>query len=55
MAREVDAGFDVAAFVDMIGYLARYRDVDLALGDVDVAGLREFFRAWADVLQPDRD
>jgi Nucleotidyl transferase AbiEii toxin, Type IV TA system len=55
LAREVDAGFDIAVFVDMIGYLARYRDVDLTLGDVDVAALREFFREWVDVPQPDRD
>jgi hypothetical protein len=33
-------------FVDMIGYLSRYRDVDLMLGEVDVAALREFFRAY---------
>lgn len=39
LAREVDAGFDVGVFVEMIGLLARYRDVDLALGDVDVAVL----------------
>jgi hypothetical protein len=54
LAREVDAGFDVAVFIDMIGYLARYRDVDLALGDVDVDALRVFFRQWAAELQPDQ-
>lgn len=55
LAREVDAGFLVSVFVDMVGYLARYRDVDLALGDVDVAALRAFFQQWVDELHVGED
>jgi hypothetical protein len=50
LAHEVDAGFEIGVFVEMIGLLARYRDVDLALGDVDVAALRAFFQAWSGEL-----
>jgi hypothetical protein len=51
LAQEVDPGFDVNVFVEMIGSLTRYRDVDLALGEVDVAALRQFFRRWGDELR----
>jgi hypothetical protein len=33
-------------FVDMLRNLNRYRDVDLALGDVDIPALRAFFQQW---------
>ena len=46
LAREVDCGFDVPVFVDMLRHLARYGVVDLALGDVDIAALRAFFQQW---------
>ncbi|MGI8680277.1 MAG: nucleotidyl transferase AbiEii/AbiGii toxin family protein [Jatrophihabitans sp.] len=46
LAREVDAGFDPGVFTDMLKHLARYADVDLALGDVDIAALRAFFQHW---------
>jgi len=46
LAREVDGGFDVRVFVDMLRHLARYSDVDLALGDVDIVALRAFFQQW---------
>ena len=46
LAREVDSGFDVHVFVDMLRHLARYGDVDLALGDVDIVALRAFFQQW---------
>jgi hypothetical protein len=46
LAREVDSGFDVRVFVDMLRHLARYGDVDLALGDVDIVALRAFFQQW---------
>ena len=39
----------------MVGYLARYRDIDLALGDVDVAALRAFFQQWVDELHVGED
>jgi len=46
LAREVDGGFDVPVFVDMLRHLARYGVVDLALGDVDIVALRAFFQQW---------
>lgn len=46
LARQVDAGFDVRVFTEMIDMLSRYADVDLALGEVDVAALRAFFIQW---------
>lgn len=54
LAREVDSGFDVGVFIDMLRYLARYADVDLALGDVDIAALRAFFQQWVTELDPQR-
>lgn len=51
LAREVDSGFDIGVFVDMVRYLARYRDVDLALGDVDISALRAFFGQWITELE----
>lgn len=51
LAREVDGGFDVAVFVDMLSYLARYSEVDLALGDVDIAAPRAFFQHWITELE----
>jgi hypothetical protein len=50
----VDAGFEVGVFVDMIGLLTRYRDVDLDLGFVDVAEVRAFFSDWSAELEPGR-
>jgi hypothetical protein len=52
LAREVDCGFDIGVFIDMLRQLARYCDVDLALGDVDIAALRAFFRQWITDLHP---
>ena len=46
LAREVDTGSDVGIFVEMIGFLRRYSDVELALGEVDIAELRSFFAEW---------
>ncbi len=51
LAREVDAGFDVPVFIDMLRQLARYADLDLALGDVDVDALRVFFQQWTTELE----
>jgi len=51
LAREVDSGFDVRVFIDMLRHLARYGDVDLALGDVDIAALRAFFQQWMTELE----
>ena len=38
----------------MIGLLSRYRDVDLDLGDVNVAEVRAFFAQWSAELEPGR-
>lgn len=46
LAHEVDAGFEIQVFVEMIGMLARRRDADLAGGGVDVGELRAFFDQW---------
>lgn len=51
LAREVDAGFDVPVFIDMLRQLARYADLDLALGDVDIDALRVFFQQWTTELE----
>ena len=53
LARELDSGFDVRVFIDMLRHLARYGDVDLALGDVevDIAALRAFFQQWITELE----
>lgn len=52
LAREVDSGFDVPVFLDMLRHLTRYSDVDLALGDVDIPALRAAFRQWIVELDP---
>jgi len=36
----------------MIGLLPRYGDVDLDLGDVNVAAVRAFFAEWSGELEP---
>jgi hypothetical protein len=46
LAREVDNGFDVGVFIDMLRQLGRYADIDLALGDVDTDALRAFVQQW---------
>jgi hypothetical protein len=40
-----------AMFLEMLRQLARYRDVDLALGDIDIAALRGFFQQWMTELE----
>jgi hypothetical protein len=51
LAAEVDAGFDVAVFADMVAILGRYSDVDLDVGQVDFAALRRFFGELLDRLR----
>ena len=46
LARQLDAGFNVRVFVEMIDMLNKYQDVDLEQGEVDVPALRAFFRQW---------
>jgi hypothetical protein len=57
LAREVDTGFEVAVFVEMIGLLPRYSDLDLDLdlGDVNAAEVRAFFAQWSAELEPGRE
>ncbi len=55
LAREVDAGFDVRVFVEMIHMLNRYPDSELALGGVDVNAVRAFFRQWGAELSGSGD
>jgi hypothetical protein len=55
LAREVDSGFDMRVFLDMLRQLGRYGDVDLGLGlglgDVDIDALRTFFLQWITELE----
>ena len=48
-------GLRVAVFVEMIGLLSRYSDVDLDLGDVNAAEVRAFFAQWSAELEPGRE
>jgi hypothetical protein len=54
LAREIDAGFEVGVFLEMIGLLSRYSnvDLDLDLGDVNAAAVRAFFADWSAHLDP---
>jgi hypothetical protein len=46
-AQEIDAGFDLGVFAEMIGSLGLRADSRLAAAGVaDVGALREFFRQW---------
>lgn len=55
LARQVDAGFDVRVFVEMIHMLNRYPDSELELGGVDVNEVRTFFRQWSAELSGSSD
>lgn len=46
-AAEVDAGFDLAVFADMLGTLGRFTDGEIPITPGDVQALREFFAQWA--------
>lgn len=46
LARDVDRGFEIGVFAEMLKHLARYTDVDLSLGAVDLVALRAFFEQW---------
>lgn len=45
-AAEIDAGFDVLVFADMIASLPRFTDTDIPLPDQPVSALRAFFEDW---------
>ncbi len=53
-AGEINPGFDLPYFVEALDSLPRYADLDLSLGEVDVAALRAFFSEWADELRQDQ-
>ena len=46
-AGQVDAGFDLAVFAEMLRTLSRFADDDLPVGADEVQALREFFVVWA--------
>jgi hypothetical protein len=50
-AGDLNPGFDLPYFVEALDALPRYTDLDLSLGEVDVAALRAFFSEWADELR----
>lgn len=50
LARTIDAGFDVAAFVTALRQVDRYRDEDIPIRSGELPDLRSYFRAWAEEL-----
>ena len=46
-AAEIDAGFSVEVFVDMLAALSRFTDADIPLPHPRVAELRGYFAGWA--------
>lgn len=51
-AAQVDAGFDVHVFAEMLGHIERHTDEELARSTADPAALRAFVRQWrADLLR----
>jgi hypothetical protein len=48
-ATEVDAGFDVQVFTQMLESFDRFRDADVPSDDMQT--LRRFFAAWRDELR----
>jgi hypothetical protein len=50
-AGDINPGLDLPYFVEALDALPRYSDLDLSLGEVDVAALRTFFSEWADELR----
>jgi predicted nucleotidyltransferase component of viral defense system len=53
-AGDLNPGFDLSYFVEALDALPRYADLDLSLGEVEVAALRVFFSEWADELRQNR-
>jgi hypothetical protein len=50
-AAEVDLGFDVEVFAQMLSTLARFQDADLPVAPAEVSALRAFFSDWVDDLR----
>jgi hypothetical protein len=53
-AAEVDMGFDMAVFAQMLGTLSRFEDGELPFPSGQVSELRSFFASWAVELVDDR-
>ena len=45
-AAEIDTGFDIRIFAEMLATLDRFRDAELPLPDEQVVSLRAFFTDW---------
>jgi hypothetical protein len=50
-AAEVDIGFDLHVFSDMLGTLSRFSDEKLPIDTGQVSALRRFFTEWAAELR----
>jgi hypothetical protein len=48
---EVDLGFDVEVFAQMLSTLARFRNADLPVAPEEIPALRAFFAEWVDELR----
>jgi hypothetical protein len=49
-AAEIDAGFSIRIFADMLATLARFRDADLPIPNEQIVALRTFFADWRTAL-----
>ncbi|MGH3982168.1 MAG: nucleotidyl transferase AbiEii/AbiGii toxin family protein [Pseudonocardiaceae bacterium] len=50
-AAEVDGGFDLAIFADMLDTLSRFTDAEIPVSPAEVNLLREFYTQWAAELR----
>jgi hypothetical protein len=50
-AAEVDSGFDLTIFADMLDTLSRFTDAEIPIEPAEVNVLREFFAQWATELR----
>jgi hypothetical protein len=50
-AKEIDRGFDVATFADMLGSIARFTDDEIPADPAETAALRTFFQQWRGQLR----
>ncbi|MGH8966988.1 MAG: nucleotidyl transferase AbiEii/AbiGii toxin family protein [Actinomycetes bacterium] len=48
---EVDGGFDLAIFADMLDTLSRFTDAEIPVRLAEINPLREFFTQWATELR----
>ena len=54
-AAEVDLGFDLAVFAEMLRTIDRFADDELPIDDAPPASVRAFFHTWADELDGYQD